>query len=189
VVVVDDGSTDATGREARAEGAEVIAHGANRGKGAALATGFAWALARGFDWVVTLDADLQHLPEEIPHLLDRARAGNADVVVGCRMSEADTMPWLRYWTNRTTSLFVSLFARRRIHDSQSGFRLVRCEVLRKVRLTTRRFETESELLIETGRHGFAIAEVPISTVYGQEVSKIDKMGDTLRFVRLLLRYL
>jgi len=188
VVVVDDGSTDETARLARDAGALVLAHGANRGKGAALSTGFIHALGKGFPWVVTLDADLQHRPEEIPNLCRCAREKGADLVLGCRMTQTDGMPALRLWTNRTTSFFVSLFARSRIHDSQSGFRLIRTTVLTDIRLRTARFETESELLIEAGRRGFTIAETSISTLYGDEVSKIDKWGDTIRFVRLLMGY-
>lgn len=189
VLVVDDGSTDGTAGAARGAGARVLCHGRNRGKGNALSTGFDHALARGFPWVATLDADLQHRPEELPRLCRRAREARADIVLGCRMAATASMPALRLWTNRTTSFFVSLFARTRVQDSQSGFRLIRGAVLESVRLRTGRFETESELLIEAGRRGFAIAETPVSTIYGGEVSKIDKVGDTLRFLRLLGSYL
>jgi hypothetical protein len=105
------------------------------------------------------------------------------------MRDAGSMPLVRLVTNRTMSFLISLFSRTRVQDSQSGFRLVSTDVLRTVPLRTRRFEIESELILEAGRRGFVIREVPISTVYGAEKSKIDKFGDTMRFVRLMMRYL
>jgi glycosyltransferase involved in cell wall biosynthesis len=189
LLVVDDGSSDSTTSLATGAGARVHALGENRGKTFALETGFHLALDGGADAVVTLDADGQHLPEEIPRFIEAALQG-ADIVVGSRMGETRDMPWVRLWTNWTTSRVVSWLARTRILDSQSGFRLFRKEVLQKVKVTSGRFAGESEILIEAGRKGFRIAEVPISTVYfGTEGSKIDPFRDTIRFFQLAARYL
>ncbi len=189
VLVVDDGSSDGTAERAEAAGAVVARHGINRGKGAALATGFDHALKAGFEWAVTLDADLQHLPEEIPSLYAAAERKRADLIIGCRMWNAAGMPALRFWTNRTTSLCVSIAARTRVCDSQSGFRLASAALLRAVRTTTARFEAESELIIKAARMGFRIAEARVSTVYGAEKSKISKIRDTARFLKLMAGYL
>lgn len=187
-LVVDDGSKDRTADEARRGGAEVLSLEANRGKTHALDTGFRAAVSRGYDCALTLDADGQHRPEEIPLFLEAAEAG-ADIVVGSRMGDVRTMPTVRLWTNRTTSRVVSWLARARVLDSQSGYRLFRADVLRRVKVTSGRFAGESEILIEAGRKGFRIVEVPIATVYfGTEESKIDPFRDTLRFFQLVARY-
>jgi glycosyltransferase involved in cell wall biosynthesis len=189
VLVVDDGSADGTASAAAGAGAALARHPVNRGKSAALETGFRTARERGFEAVVTLDADGQHLPEEIPRLLEAAARG-ADVVVGCRMLDPRDMPAVRRWTNQTTSRIVSWLARARVRDSQSGFRLFRAEVLRDVPVTAGRFAGESEILIRAGRLGYRIAEVPISTVYfAGRKSRIDPIRDTIRFFRLVAGYL
>jgi glycosyltransferase involved in cell wall biosynthesis len=188
-LVVDDGSRDDTRARAAAAGVEVVSHETNLGKTRALETGFSEASRRGFDAVITLDADGQHRPEEIPRFRRAAEAG-ADVVVGTRMGDVKRMPRVRLWTNRTTSRIVSWLARCRITDSQSGYRLFRIEVVRTVRVRSDRFAGESEILIQAGRKGFSIVEVPVSTLYfGTEGSKIDPFRDTIRFFRLVGRHL
>jgi glycosyltransferase involved in cell wall biosynthesis len=98
VYVVDDGSPDATGDEGRRSGAQVLVHGQNQGKGAALRTGMDRALADGAEIVVTLDADGQHPPEELPRLVGPIARGEADLVLGAR-ARAGAMPWARRCTN------------------------------------------------------------------------------------------
>ncbi|MDD5556251.1 MAG: glycosyltransferase family 2 protein [bacterium] len=188
-IVVDDGSSDGTARAAAAAGAALIRHGANRGKGAALETGLRRAFDDGFDAAVILDADGQHDPGEIPRFLEAAGSSGADIVVGNRMEERGRMPLVRYLTNRVTSFFVSRLAGRPIPDSQCGFRLVDRRAFDRMRLSTARYETESEMLIQAGRAGCAIASVPVRTIYGDEKSRINPLVDTLRFIRLTARYI
>jgi glycosyltransferase involved in cell wall biosynthesis len=185
VLVVDDGSADGTGEVARAAGAEVVAHPRNRGKGMALRTGYAWALEQGLDWVFTLDSDGQHLPGEMQRFLDAAASGQWDALVGTRMASTDNMPWLRKWTNVTTSRVISGLAGCHIPDSQSGYRLYRVAPLRGLRLRTERYDAESEILVRLARRGARIGAVPISTVYGDQVSTIRPLVDTGRFLRLV----
>jgi glycosyltransferase involved in cell wall biosynthesis len=161
----------------------------NRGKGAALKTGFQEALIRGFDAIVMLDADGQHDPTLIPRLVQKAEESDADIVIGSRMGNVGQMPWLRQATNRTTSRLVSFLARQRIEDSQSGFRLIRTRRLPELHLTTDRYDTESEMLIQAGRKGLVIRSTPIPSVYGSEESRIRPMADTGRFIRLFFRFL
>jgi len=187
VIVVDDGSTDATGERARGAGAVVVRHEANRGKGAALESGFDEALRRGADAVLALDADGQHDPACAPRLLEALT--HADLVVGSRERDRTGMPWLRRATNDVTSWFVSLLARRRIPDSQSGYRAIRASVIRAVRPRSRRFEYESEFLIGAARAGFEIGESPVPTLYNAPGSHIHPLRDTLRFIRLVLRHI
>ena len=186
VVVVDDGSEDPTAEAARAAGAQVILHESNRGKGAALETGFAWARERGCAAAMTLDADGQHDPAEIPRLVEAFEAG-ADVVVGTRMYSRRGMPPLRAFTNFLTSLVTSCMAGRRITDSQSGFRMFRMSTAGTLRAATSRFESETEVLIKAARCGLSIREVRVRTIYGDEKSKISPFVDTVRFIMMALR--
>ncbi len=185
--MVDDGSRDATSRIARDQGAEVVRHAFNMGKGQALATAFQIALDRGFFGVIHLDADLQHPPEWIP-LFARALQ-NADLVVGSRRHEIHRMPRDRQLSNRLTSLVLSVLTAHRIPDSQSGYRALRTALLRRIfPLWTSRYETESEILFKALRLGARVAFVPVPVVPSSS-SHIHRGTDTLRFLRLVLRML
>lgn len=187
VIVVDDGSADATGERAREAGARVVRHGVNQGKGAALQSGFDAALAAGADVIVALDADGQHDPAFAPKLL--AALEGADVVVGSRNADRTGMPWLRKATNDVTSWWVSRLAGQRIEDSQSGYRAIKAPVLRAIRPQSRRFEFESEFLVAAARAGFRIGATPIPTLYNAPGSHIRPFRDTIRFIRFVLRHL
>ena len=185
VLVVDDGSTDRTSHAARGAGADVIRHEVNRGKGAALQTGFDEAVRRGAERILTLDADGQHDPAYAGPLL-RALDGS-DVVIGSRDRDRSGMPWIRRATNTVMTSIVSSLAGTKIEDTQSGYRAVSASVLARVRPQSSRFEYESEFLIEAGRKGFTIGSVPIPTLYNAPGSHIDPVRDTVRFLRLLCR--
>ena len=187
IYVIDDGATDCSIAGARAAGVHVIVHPENRGKGAALRTGFKAALAAGANWVFTLDADGQHDPAEMGGFLAAAARDAGDFFVGSRMADTRAMPWLRRVANRTTSAVVSLLAGQRIEDSQSGYRLIAAQVLAALDLRYDRFEAESEILVKAARAGFRIASVPIATIYGEERSNIHPLRDTVRFVGLVAR--
>lgn len=187
VVVVDDGSQDDTAEIGRSLGAKIIEHPKNLGKGKALRTGFEYTLRSGYDGVITLDADGQHNPSFIPLFLEEIRG--ADLIIGSRMKDRRGMPWPRVLSNRLTSVVISALTHTRVEDSQCGYRLVKREVLERVKLSTSRFQTESELLIKGAKAGFRIGWVPISTLYQGEGSLISPILDTLRFMALALRAL
>ncbi len=187
ILAVDDGSTDGTAEVAEAAGIEVILHPENRGKGAALMTGFGWAARRGLDQVFTMDADGQHLPTEMQRFLDAMETTGADVVVGTRMAQAVGMPWIRRQTNAFTSWVVSRLAGQPIPDSQNGFRLFRVRSLVGLHPVSNRFDFESEILVLLGRRGARIRSVPVSSVYADERSSINPIVDTWRFFRLVFR--
>lgn len=189
IVVVDDGSSDDTAASAREAGAVVVVHAHNRGKGAALSTGILKARELGCRFAITLDADGQHNPDDIPAFIARWVETGADIIVGDRMAATKDMPALRLWTNRVTSLVVSALARRRVPDSQNGYRMISTEVFASIPLETTRYDTESEILIRAGRRGASIASVPVETIYGEEVSAIHPVKDTLRFFRMVLKAL
>lgn len=187
VVVVDDGSFDLTAEEAEKAGAHVIRHSENMGKGQALASGFGYAADNGFEAVITLDGDGQHDTEQMNRFIDEFRRAGTDIIIGTRMGDVKTMPWLRRLTNRATSFVISKITGCRITDSQSGYRLITVRAWREAKPRTSRFDTESELLINAARCAIAIGEVPIRTIYGDERSKISKVRDTWLFIRLAVR--
>lgn len=187
VIVVDDGSRDSTIRIASDNGATVIRNSGNEGKGASLIKGFKYALQKGFATVITMDGDGQHLPQDIPALLEKAKYSNAGIIIGNRMSKTAGMPRARIWTNRFMSWLISLVAKQTVPDSQCGFRLIQAKLLERLDLVTTKYETESEMLIRAAQMGFAIESAQISTVYGQEKSQINAFIDTIRFIRFILR--
>ena len=187
VLVVDDGSTDQTGQAARAAGARVLSRTGTHGKGAALREGFVWAVQRGYDAVVTVDADGQHVTEDVLRFVALAASTDAALVIGNRMEHPKKMPWVRRSTNGFMSWVLSLLARQRVPDSQCGLRLIRCETLRRCRLRADHFEIESELVLEVARTGGRIASLPIQSVYRAQRSQINPCRDTLRFFSFLWR--
>lgn len=189
VIVVDDGSTDDTYQIAKSAGAIVIRHEVNKGKGAALKTGFQYALEHNYQAVITMDSDGQHDVNDIPNFLNALSEGKAGIVIGSRMKDISTMPAIRKVTNKLTSYISSLLMHQKVDDSQSGFRLITSDVLRSIKLESDRYDMESEILIKASRAGFQIISVPIKTIYGQEKSKINPLIDTYRFIRLVFRSL
>jgi glycosyltransferase involved in cell wall biosynthesis len=185
IIVIDDGSLDTTSQVARESGATVVRHETNRGKGAALKTGFEEALKRDVDGVITMDADGQHDPKEIPNLV--SAGSDADIVIGSRMHMVGGMPRIRIWTNVNTSRVVCRMAGQEIPDSQSGYRFIRSEVLRRVKVRSNRYDMETEILIRAGRQGFKIVSVPIESIYLGGKSYINPFIDTLRFFKVVLR--
>lgn len=188
VLVVDDGSRDATAAAASAQGATVISHLRNQGKGAALRTGFAHALRARYDGVVTMDSDGQHDPDDLPVLLQAVQTHRAGIVIGNRLADGRAMPVIRRWTNAAMSWLVSGLTGVRIPDSQSGFRVIRREVLERVTLRAVHFEIETELLLAAAGR-WPIVSVPVRTIYGGERSRIRPLRDAARFVRVVARQL
>ena len=185
VLVVDDGSPDATATEAEAAGADVVRHSRNRGKGAAIATGLAHLEGMSLDCVVTLDADGQHLAADIPSFLDAFRRDRPAAIVGNRMDRPVGMPLVRRLTNFYMSWLLSRRMGQRVPDTQCGFRLYRADVLRLLVGGDERFAAESEVLLRISAAGHRIASVPIRVIYRDEKSKIRPIRDTIRFWRML----
>jgi glycosyltransferase involved in cell wall biosynthesis len=189
VLVIDDGSTDATAERAREAGAEVIVHPVNRGKGEAIKTGLRHWLARPeIEFIIILDADGQHLPEEIERFLAAAKVTQADLFIGTRMSDVRTMPLVRRIVNRYMSRRISKLCGQEIPDTQCGYRMISRALAPYLLDGTSRFDYETEMLFIASRKGFRIASVPISTIYSDEVSSIHPVRDTLRFLRLMRQY-
>jgi glycosyltransferase involved in cell wall biosynthesis len=183
VLVVDDGSTDGTGRLAAAAGATVIRHERNRGKGAALKTGLAHARQLGYEWAVTLDGDGQHAPENLPALFRCARETKAALVIGNRMHDAAKMSWLRRQVNRWMSRQLSRQANRRLADTQSGFRLIQLPTWATMACTAERFEGESEILMAFLAAGRRVEFVPVQVLPSARRSHIHPAADTWRWLK------
>lgn len=182
VVVIDDGSRDGTGEVAREHGAIVIRHDVNRGKGGALKTGFLWAAEHEFDGVITLDADGQHLPRQIPLFLEHRRITGADLIIGGRAHLFDGMLPRRRMANRFSAWAVAKASRTTIKDSQSGFRFYSSRVLREIPLRTDGFDMETEVIIRAGVRGLRVEQIPIELgfVDGLSTSHYKPLADTLR---------
>lgn len=189
VLVVDDGSSDRTAQVAREAGAVVLRHESNRGKGAALKTGFTWALEQGFEAAVTLDADGQHLAREIPKFVSAWRAGGGDLIIGGRAHLFGQMLPRRRNANRFSAWCISKASGVRVGDSQSGFRLYSAHLLRTLRLHADGFDMESEVIVRAGRRGFRITSIPIELgfVDGVATSHYKPLMDTLRIAWTVAR--
>jgi glycosyltransferase involved in cell wall biosynthesis len=183
--MIDDGSTDGTLDIIREHNLTHISFEHNRGKGAALCAAFDYALLHGYRSVLTLDADLQHSPEEIPQFY--ALDDGCRLVLGTRRIRGGNMPFSRRLSNNLTSIIVSIFFTRRVRDSQSGFRLIPTSLLRAIELRATDFDLESEMLFKAGMVGCDVAEAEISTLYGGRVSYIRPLHDTGRFIRQIWR--
>ncbi len=187
VLVVDDGSDDDTAGEARRAGAEVISFPRNRGKGDALETAFGELFGRGFRAVITVDADGQHLPEEIPVLL--STAAGADLVLGTRDHLYGEMSSLRRASNRLSSRIISLVAGAALPDIQTGFRLYSRHLIETVGFPEPRFEAESAVVVRAARGGFRIVGVPVRLGFadGRTTSHFRPLVDSLRIAGAVTR--
>ena len=180
VVVVDDGSDDATGAGATAAGAEVVRLEPNRGKGVALLRGIERALEMDPQAVLFLDADGQHDPRDIPTFLAAWDAGRGELLLGSRMGDTDSIPRARYWTNRIGSQVLSWMTGWQIEDSQSGYRLLSAALLRRMPMAARGYAVESEMLIKAANRRARLAQVPIRVIYEGNVSHYQPILDTSR---------
>ena len=180
VVVVDDGSTDATGEAAEAAGAEVLTLPENRGKGAALKAGFDRVFGAGAERAVTLDADGQHLPEEIPKLLEPV--GRADLVLGVRDHLFDHMSELRRNSNTLSSRLITGCVGLPYMDVQTGFRLYERRLIEAVGFPEPGFEAETAVVVRAARAGFRMVTTPVDLgeVDGRGTSHFRPLWDGVR---------
>lgn len=189
VLVADDGSVDGTGRIATEAGATVITIKKNRGKGHALKQLFQSAMEKGYDAVISLDADGQHDPEDIPIFLRAHQENPEDLILGSRMREKDKIPRGRYNSMHIARFFVSLAANQYIEDTQCGFRLYPLGLIRKLTLTAERYTTETEILIKAGDSGTTVRQVPIRAIYENNVSHFRTVLDVDDITAYIMSYL
>lgn len=165
VIVVDDGSRDDSAQAARQAGARVVRHCGNRGKGAALMTGLNEAAARGFTQAVTIDADAQHSPQDIPRLLEVARAHPRALVVGARNFDIEHVPGASRFGRKFSNFWVWLETGTHLSDTQSGFRVYPVDSVLELEIPPSRFEWEVEVLVRARWAGLTVHEVDVSVYY------------------------
>ena len=187
IIVVNDGSTDATAERCRRSDITYIQHPINRGKGAALKSGIRKALSLNFPLILTLDADTQHNPVFVPTMISCIKNNDVDIVIGSRMLDLSSMPLHRIISNKLTSMLISLRVKQNILDSQSGFRLVASRVLKDLRLKCEHFDFETEFLIKTLLLGYRLEFVKVDTVYPAGQTSHMKYGDVVRFIKVYIR--
>jgi polyprenyl-phospho-N-acetylgalactosaminyl synthase len=163
VLVVDDGSVDATSKAAVEAGASVVRHPVNLGLGASLETGFEYARRFGFDSVVSFDADGQHSPPDVGRLLDAL--GDSDLVVGVRAIDFSRMPHIKRLGNAALNLFTKAIFGVSSRDSQSGLRALNRRALNAINLRSLRYAVSSEILYEAYKAGLRVSEVEVHTIY------------------------
>ncbi len=195
VFVVDDGSTDATGRSvATMSGINILRHSSNQGKGAALLTGFAAAAEMGCDWAITLDGDGQHHPEDARTLLDAVNDSERCIVIGARqgMDDKKNVPWTSRFGRKFSNFWVWAAGGPLLSDSQSGFRLYPLPEASHLETTARRYQFEVEILVKARQQGIDSKEVPVRVSYqakGERVSHfrpwLDFWRNSVTFSRLI----
>ena len=186
MLAINDGSTDATLARLRESGADVIDQQPNQGKGAALKRGFRAALEQGAAAVITLDADGQHDPSEIPLFVDRFRQTNADLIIGER--DYSQMPFVRRMSNTIGRRAFSWAMGRRIGDNQSGYRLLSRRLMEAVLGSAESgYEFEMDMIVVCVKRGWRIEGVPVRTIYGEEVSNIKPVQHVVHFFRMVRR--
>jgi glycosyltransferase involved in cell wall biosynthesis len=184
VFVVDDGSTDGTYARIRdIPSVTILRHAQNRGKGAALLTGFAEA-AKNANWAATLDADGQHRPEDLPRLLAAVPEGKRPIVVGRREGmQAEHVPWASRFGRKFSNFWVRASGGPAVSDTQSGMRLYPLPETLKLPVRARRFQFEVEVLVKARWYGIPVKEAPIQVSYAPKAERISHYRGFVDFIR------
>ena len=165
VIVCDDGSTDNTARVAKENGAHVIQHKKNTGKGSAMRSLFKSALENNGDVIVTIDGDGQFLPEEIPIIMDPILKNQSDIVIGYRFDDKTEMPTYRRIGNKMLDKISNFASDLPFRDTQSGFRAYSKKAIQMIKFTADGFGADSEILIDASRKELIISEEKITVIY------------------------
>lgn len=186
LVVVDDGSTDGTGDIGRELGVDVVTHEANRGKGVALRTGFAWLRERGFETAVTVDADGQHRAEDAV-MLAKHSAPSGAIVLGIRDMVRDGAPKPSQFSNKFSNWWVSRFAGLPLSDTQCGLRRYPLATTLDLGSDARGYGFECEMLVRAARRGVPIVEVPVRVIYPPKEERVSHFRVVADPTRIVLR--
>ncbi len=185
IITVDDCSIDNSAQVCRKFGTIYNRLSVNCGKGVALKHGFEIARKQGFKFAITLDSDLQHLPEEIPDFIEEQNVSNADMVIGRRNFRPSFMPIPRIASNGLTSFIVSLITHHRIKDSQSGYRLYRLAKVISNDCISDRYQYETEIIFSFARQKAVFSSIIIPTIYNDEESYIKHGRDIMNFIKIV----
>jgi glycosyltransferase involved in cell wall biosynthesis len=187
IVVVIDGIFDDSEKLCNDFGIKTVIHEKNRGKGAAILSGFR-QMSKDVRWVITMDADGQHSPDDLDVFLEKIRTADEKtaIILGARKRSVKTMPLMRIFSNWATSAFISFITKQKILDSQCGYRAYRLPAFFSIKCKFFRFEMESECILRLKSNGFVVDNVPIRTLYNAQTSHISHFIDTFRWVRAML---
>lgn len=185
VIVIDDGSTDDTGKIARLAGAEVITHPQNQGYGAAVINIFAEAKKRNPDMLILLDADTQHDPREIPRLIEPILKGY-DVVIGSRQSQSEKIPFYRRIGQKVILSSVNILSKNDLTDSECGFRAFSRRAIQALDLKETGMALSAEMVAEALRLELKLTEVPISVTYSKDSSTLNPLQHGLSVITRVL---
>jgi glycosyltransferase involved in cell wall biosynthesis len=187
VLVVDDGSQDRTAEVAEDAGAKLLKRIQNGGKGRALRDGFGQLAGSDADWVLCIDADGQHDPEVIPAFQQAAETGHYDLIIGNRLQDLTGMPLTRRFSNRFSSLLVSLRTGEKLPDVQCGYRAIKADLLERLNLQSEAYDIEVEMILKAWRLGGRIGWVRVPTIYRGERSFLKKFPETIRFIKAFVK--
>jgi glycosyltransferase involved in cell wall biosynthesis len=184
VIAVDDGSDDNSASKISGNKKVILLKNiVNKGKGYALNIGFRKSIELNSDFTITLDSDLQHPPEYIPKFLEKLK--ECDVVIGNRLNDFKNMPLQRILSNKLTSSLLSLKTKKKIVDSQCGFRAYRTKILNSIIPKFSGFEAESEIIVKAARNNYKIEFVSVPTIYEEEKSKMKAIQAIGGFIKVL----
>ena len=190
LLVVIDGIFDETEKLCAELGVEALAFEKNRGKGAALVSGFEKINADNPDtkWVITMDADGQHSPDDLGKFFDAINSADSKtaLILGARQRSLKLMPPARIFSNWATSAFISHITKQKVADSQCGYRAYRLSAILSVKCKFFRFEMESECILRLNNAGFFVRNVPIQTLYTAQTSHISHFADTFRWLKAMV---
>ncbi len=187
VCIVDDASHDATESVCSKYQVEYLLQDINQGKGAALKRGFNHLLKKQARWILTMDADGQHAVDDIPGFIKASKEyPDTGIIIGYRDIKLKSMPSARIFSNTVTSFILSIICKRKIQDSQCGYRLYSSKFLEKIQIMYKRFEMESEVIIKACFYGFSIRFIQVQTLYFNGQSHISHLKDMLRWIRAVV---
>jgi len=187
ICIVDDASKDDTGRYCNEMNLTYLSHSVNQGKGAALITGFGYCMKKHAKWIITMDADGQHAPEDLDKFIEHAGVHEqTGICIGTRNKKAGTMPLARIFSNVVTSKLLSVICHAKILDCQCGYRIYSTAMLKKISIKYSRFEMETEVIMKSVHEGFPVSFVDVQTLYLNGPSHISHLADTIRWVKAVV---
>lgn len=188
IIVVNDGSTDDTHRNIENSGVEVslVEYPKNRGKGDALKEGFKKAILMGFEYAITIDADGQHFPEDLPLFVDAFMAHKGTLIVGCRDLNPDNMRRGSNFANQFSNFWFHFQTGLRLEDTQSGYRLYPLSMLDGRWKVTSRYESELEFLVYSAWKGVEIVGIPVRVYYPPKNERVSSFRPFSDFMRITI---
>lgn len=187
VIVVNDGSTDNTAEILTAiEDIRIISYAENRGKGYALKLGLSRAYEWGYRYAITIDSDGQHYADDIAVFVERIEQSPETLLIGARNLTADNMPSKNSFANKFSNFWFKIETGQSLSDTQSGYRLYPLEKLQNIRLVTRRYEFEVEIIVRAAWRGVKVENVPIKVYYAPDDKRVSHFRPLRDFTRISL---